>query len=283
MKKLLFSTLFILSFVACFGQVERSIGFKTGLCFSHFQGPRLAGEEWKNFTGFQIGATYAFKFTDNFGVRAELLYAKKGGKMRYEGPGYFIFRTENGTKIPATGTSTWLVDVNNGYLELPVMGYARYGKFEISGGPSVAVLLGSAADGVLTFNGKTLGGQNVSNFTTRLQYDYRKNKAGLGSGAIQELSLDGQTTKTPVLGAYQQEDTKPDILYKSVDFGLNIGMNIYLNSSLYVGGRLNYGLVDVTNNAADRDFSTLDASQKTVYRTDFDRNYSLQLNVGFSF
>jgi Outer membrane protein beta-barrel domain len=283
MKKFLFSTLFILSFVACFGQLERSVGFKTGLCFSHFQGPKLAGETWKNFTGFQIGATYAINFTDNFGVRGEFLYAKKGGKMRYDGDGYFIFRTENGTKIPATGKSVWLVDVNNSYLELPVLFFARYGKFEISAGPSISALIGSAADGVLTFNGKTFGNTPVNNFTTRLQYDFRKDDAAKGSGDVQNLPLDGQSTQTPVLGAYQQDDKKNGPLYKTIDFGLNVGMNIYLNNSLYLGGRLNYGLLDVTNNDADRDLSTLDAGQKAVYRADFDRNYSLQLSVGFSF
>ena len=284
MKKIILFTFFLVAGSTVFGQVDRSFGIRTGLNFSTIDGPVQAGEEWKNFIGFNIGAALGFHFTDRFEVRTELSYAKKGSKYVYDGPSYFNFKSQNGQSIPAKGTAVWTMDVNNSYLELPVLTVFRYKRFEVYAGPSIALLVASSADGRLTFNGTTLGGTKIQDYERVLTYDFRRDKVGEGTGDITDLSLDGQTVKTAsLLGAYHQFDSKDKPVYKPIDFGINAGASIYLTSSLYLGARLNYGLTDISNNTADRDLSAPDAQNKPVFRTDFDRNFTIQANLGFSF
>lgn len=285
MKKITLFAVFLISASSLFAQVDRSFGIKTGLNFSTIDGPVQPGEKSKNFIGFNIGAALGFHFTDQFEVRTELSYSKKGTKYQYDGLSYFNFKTESGQTIRANGTALWTMNVNNSYLELPVLAVFRYKKFEVFAGPSVAVLLASSADGrMINFNGTTTGGTPITDFERVLTYDFRRDDPGEGTGDITDLSLDGQTVKTPsLLGAYHQYDSKDKPVYKPLDFGLNVGASVYLTSTLFLGARLNYGLTDVTNNSADRDLSAPDSAGKPVFRDDFDRNFTLSANLGFSF
>ncbi|MEL6276676.1 MAG: outer membrane beta-barrel protein, partial [Bacteroidota bacterium] len=61
-------------------------GFKAGLNFNTFDGPledNGAGTEvFNSTTGFHIGATFAYGFTDLFGLKADLMYSQKGVEQR---------------------------------------------------------------------------------------------------------------------------------------------------------------------------------------------------------
>ena len=75
---------FILFIATCialsplFAQGEFSGGFKAGLNFSNIDGPlENDSESFSVNTGFHIGATVMYSFTDAIGVKGELMYSQK--------------------------------------------------------------------------------------------------------------------------------------------------------------------------------------------------------------
>jgi hypothetical protein len=161
---------------------QLSYGFKTGLNFSTLKGPSETDasgnklETWDNITGFHIGATFSYPFTDRFGLRGELLYSKKGGKYRFDGPSYRFFTTTNNQRIQTSGTGRYLINLNNGYFDIPVMAYGRFGNFEISGGAYAAIMVQSAGEGSLVYEGRRSvggGGVDVIKGEFNLDYNYR--------------------------------------------------------------------------------------------------------------
>ena len=62
-----------------------------------------------------------------------------------------------------------------------------------------------------------------------------------------------------------------------------LGAAFYLTSSLYISGRFNFGLTDITDDSVDRDLSQTDAAGKAVFRKKFDRSTGFQASIGFSF
>ena len=277
-------------------------GFKTGLNFATISGPSElndAGaelESWKNTTGFHIGMTFAYKFTDNFGLRGEFLYSKRGGKYTFEGQSYRNFKHSTGSVL-TLGTSRYLINVNNSYLDIPVLAYARLGHFEISGGGYVGLLVQSSGEGSLRYSGKTLLGNNAyvnpdkteTEFTMNLNYNYRRDDPGEGSASSNDetplnIKVDAFIAETPkTLGAYYDYPENKGKLYTSIDYGLMGGISYYLSSALYLSARVQYGLADITKNSADLAKARVGTSNELIYREDNDRNFLIQASVGFSF
>ncbi|HNM24298.1 MAG TPA: porin family protein [Saprospiraceae bacterium] len=267
-------------------------GFKTGLNFARIDGPSetsAAGgnlENWKNVTGFHIGMSLGYNFSDNYGVRGELLYSKKGAKYEFKGPSYRIFRYDGGSTY-TTGNSTFLININNSYLDLPVMGYARWGDFELSAGVYASLLIGSYGTGSLTYeNAKTDPlGNAVDRVQFNLDYNYRKDKPGEGeSGQTVVVKVDSRTLELPKqLGAYYDYPEDKGSLFNAADYGLIGGASYFFSRSLYLGARLQYGLADLTNNDADLAKGSTNADKSLIYRADKDRNFNVQVSVGFSF
>lgn len=265
-------------------------GFKTGLNFAHMDGPSeqdAAGkslESWKNTTGFHIGTAISYHFTDNFGARVELLYSKKGTKYTYDGTGYRLFTQPNGTEVRSNGNIRYLLNVNNSYLDIPVVGYARFGAFEVQAGVYGALNVQSVADGSLTFEDK----ESVilpAKLEFNLDYNYRKDdpKEGKSSEEV-TVTVKGKDTKVPkTLGAYYDFPEDRGHLYNAFDYGLIGGVSYYLSHTLYVNVRLQYGLADLTRNNADLNRSTLGANNALIFSEDKDRNFTVQASVGFSF
>ncbi len=290
MKKFLALFALTASFSTSYAQVDRQIGFKVGLNRSSIETDALpVGETRKPYTGFLIGVTAQWNFVERFGVRAEALYSRKGGKMSYEGPGFFNFKKEDGTRLLAqNGTTSLALNLNNTYLDVPILAVFRYGKLELSAGPSVSLLIGSTGVGELDFSRAAApGGQTAIAFSEKraLSYNFFRDDAGEGvSETPNELTVDGQKViLDQQLGAYYQLETKPASLYNRLDLGLVGGLSFYFNDALYLGARLNYGLSDISNDAADLQLSALDASKKPVFLAKKDQNFVIQGCVGFSF
>jgi hypothetical protein len=55
-----------------------------------------------------------------------------------------------------------------------------------------------------------------------------------------------------------------------------------MNQSLFIGGRLQYGLADLTRTNADVSISQKNTDGTAVLRADKDHNYTFQVYVGFS-
>ena len=98
------------------------------------------------------------------------------------------------------------------------------------------------------------------------------------------LTVDGEKVTLPFkAGAYYTLPKVDGSFFNVLDFGLNAGMSLYLNRSLFVGARFTYGLADVTNNDYDYSQLELDGNNQRIPRADTDRNLSIQTSVGFSF
>ncbi len=272
---------------------QLSYGFKTGLNFATLKGPSekdASGnklENWDNITGFHIGATFSYPITDRFGLRGELLYSKKGGKYRFEGPSYRFFTTTNNQRIQTAGTSRYLINLNNGYFDIPVMAYGRFGNFEISGGGYAAIMVQSAGEGSLVYEGRRSvggGGVDVIKGEFNLDYNYRKDDIKGGGDDLVKFNFEGQIIEMPkTLGAYYDYLEDKGKLYNTFDFGVIGGVKYYLSRALYFDIRLQYGLADLTNNKADLNNQKLDAQNNYIYNNDRDRNYTIQASVGFGF
>ncbi len=275
----------VLVLLASQANAQLRYGFKTGLNFARFNGPSEVDktgkslETWKNVTGFHIGASFSYPFTDNFGLRGELLYSKRGAKYTYDGQSYRVFNLPNSTTT-TIGTARHLVSINNSYLDLPILAYGRVGDFEVSGGGYVGLLLQTVGDGSLVYRDAS-----NSDLQFNLRYNYHKDDPG-GSEDDGEKVIavaDGRQLELPkTIGAYYDNPTDRGSLYKTLDYGLMGGVAYYFSSSLYFGVRLQYGLADITSNRADFTRASLDG-QNLIYRDDKDRNFVLQASVGFGF
>ncbi|MBP6812476.1 MAG: PorT family protein [Saprospiraceae bacterium] len=301
-KSLKLLALLLLVLGASSANAQIKYGFKTGLNFAHFTGDSETNdagadlENWKNATGFHIGMTFGYKFTDQFGVRGEFLYSKRGSKYTFEGQSYRIFKHSNGSVL-TLGTSRYLINVNNSYLDIPIMAYGRLGNFEISGGGYVGLLVQSGGEGSLRYSGKTVLGNNAyvnpnlndTELNFNLNHNYRKDDPGEGSTKSNDeqpviVKVDAFLAETPkTLGAYYDYPEDKGNLYKSLDFGLVGGIAYYISNALYITGRVQYGLADITNNDADLAKARVGTNGELIFRDVKHQNFMIQASVGFSF
>ena len=280
-------------------QAQIRYGFKTGLNFAHFNGPSETNdagadlETWKNVTGFHIGATFSYHFTDNYSLRAEALFSKKGAKYTFDGQSYRVFRYETGSTL-SYGNSRYLININNSYIDIPLMGVARWGDFELSAGGYVSFLIGSVGDGSLRYSGKTAPPQQFQikdkntgkdELVFNLNYNYRKDDPGEGEFTTKVIAeLGTRDVELPgYLGAYFDYPEDKGRLFNTLDYGLTGGIAYYLSRSLYFGLRLQYGMADITNDKADLSKARINDDGTLIYRNDKDKNFAVQATVGFGF
>lgn len=297
----------LLCFLAMLGShtvsAQLKYGFKTGLNFARFSGQSElddAGnslEKFDNVTGFHIGMTFGYGFTDRFGARGEFMYSKRGAKYTFEGQSFRKFAHPNGSVL-TTGNARYLINVNNSYLDVPVVLYGRFGHFEVSGGAYVGVLVASSGEGSLRYTGTPVGLSKTpvyvfpdptkTDLSFNLNHNYRRDKAGEGTGPDSEepvfLRADGIAIEMPrTLGAYYDHPEGKQRLYNALDYGLVGGVSYYVSRALYVTARVQYGLADITNNKSDLSKARTESNGDLIFREDKDRNFVIQASVGFSF
>lgn len=267
-------------------------GFKTGLNFARMDGPAETSnagadlESWKTITGFHIGLTLGYSFNDYVGIRGELLYTKKGAKYTFDGESYRIFRYDGGSTY-STGNSRYLININNAYLDLPVLVYGRWKDLELLAGGYAGLLVQSVGDGSLSYKGgRTVPLQNsIGDLEFNLNHNYRKDEPGLGEGGETVVAkVDAKTLELPkTLSAYYDYPDDKGNLYNTLDYGLVFGLSYYLSRSLYASVRMQYGLADISNNSADVAKARTGDNNALLLRDDKDRNMVIQASVGFSF
>jgi len=265
-------------------------GFKAGLSYSKIDGPLenngtdLETNDFAN--GFFVGALFRYWFTDLVGIKWELLYAQKGTDYNFTGPGYQILPTENGALLNLTGNQRINLSISNAYLDIPILVYGKFGKIEIEGGVNIGILASSRAQGDLSFGGQSQSGSIVNEFSAALDYRYNRDNPGEVdfNGTLTVINVDGVPKSIPeTLTAYYAFTTDRGRYFNRLDIGLNAGAYYYWNQGLFLGGRFNYGLTDVTADGYDVSRVALDASGDFIQRSDKDRNISLQFSIGFSF
>ncbi|MCF8247417.1 MAG: PorT family protein [Saprospiraceae bacterium] len=283
----------MLAFSSAVVAQDFNFGFKTGLNFSNIKGDLEntadAKESLDQNIGFQFGATFAWKITDLMGLRGEFMYSQKGTKRSFDGKSYYNFFTPNNDIIRTTGIRKEDLNVSNSYLELPILPYFRpHSRFEIYGGVSFAVLVNSTAFGNIKFS-EIRDGSNIptapNSIDHELDYNYLSDKprGATYANPAKTVSIQGDNVPYPqTAGAYFEFVENRGKLYNAFDLGVVGGVSIYLSKSLYVSGRINYGLKDVTKTKADVSLSSLD-NGNFISRNDDDRNFSTQVSIGFSF
>lgn len=260
---------------------ELAYGFKAGLNFSTLTGEDEASEVTSYTTGFHIGLLLDLAFTDNFGLRSELLYTQKGKDMTYNGESYFVFEPA-GLRIATVGTRDMGLNVSTSYAQLPIMGYAKFGKFELMAGAYASIRLGAIGNGSMKYSSTSLG---ADAFDFNLFHIYGKDKAATFGGTVSPVFINGNRVEIPTeLGAYYEfADGPAEKLYKVADLGLVAGASFYLGKALFFNARLEYGLMDVTNDAADVSLARLNNNNQLQTRADNDRNLAIHTALGFRF
>jgi len=307
---------YILLFLVCnMGLISQAqdIGttFRVGLNVPQFLGPSEKDadgsdlESFSTFTGFHVAGGVVFKLLDHYGFKAELMFTQKGSRYSYEGPSTYIFTTtRSGDYATAFGTRTISNRITNSYLEIPVTGYMKYGKFELNAGVSVSFLIGSTAVGDLVFSGLSDINNEPVNITSLINHNYRKDRLEFTQNILsfqeefyKEITVDGeqaillteetayaQWTDASVFGGVFG---KPDVrleekYFRGLDFAINAGASYYISPGLFVGFTASYGLRDVTNPYFEYSYSE-SVGLNRVERSDTDRNFVLMGSIGFSF
>ncbi len=264
-------------------------GFRAGLNFNQFGGPSEQdnnGADLESFnfiTGFNIGASFIYSFTDLVGVKADLMYSQKGSEYVYDGASYFVFYNPNTGNETITLTGTRRTDKNqiNTYIDLPVQAFVRLGKLELSGGVNVGVLISSLGSGGIRF---TPSNSSVAPFSVTLDENFLRDKRG--NASIKEgesRMIDGRAVNFPTtIGAYYEAVAEDGKKFNRLDLGLVGELSFFLSQGLYVSARANYGLSDITNNEQDVARAQRQSGQYQL-RNDKDYNLSLQAGVGFRF
>ena len=272
----------------CSLQAQFSGGFRAGLNFISFDADAemldgMSLEDFRRTTGFHVGATFAYAFTDLVGVKADLMYSQKGGEVRYEGPSYFYLYSDasDAEGLRNTGNLNSERDVLNSYIDVPVVAYYRLGPLEIEGGVSAAFLVNSRASGSATFTNVLLpDGRSIADVS--YNYDYNYFNDDIGFAAVVEPSESRPGFPAVIDAYYNSSDNRP--LYRRLDFGLVGGASFFLNSGLYLGLRYQFGLTDATRGENDLRLTRTDGVSEREYNTD-DKDYNrvIQASVGFRF
>ncbi|MCU0345361.1 MAG: PorT family protein [Saprospiraceae bacterium] len=266
-----------------------SFGFKTGLSFNNIKGEleesATANESIDRNVGFHFGATFTWHMTDLMGLRGEFLYSQKGAKRSFDGESYYNLITIDDEIVRMSGLRKQELNLNNTYLEVPVTFYVKpHSRVEIYGGASLGLLVSSRAFGSVSMS-NIAGNATPNSFDHELDFNYLADEPGRFtlSNPITTIKINNNNYPYPqTAGAYFEFVESRGKLYKTIDLGLVGGVSVYLSKSLYVSGRLNYGMLDITKTKADVSLSTLENGE-FISREDDDRNVSIQASIGFSF
>ena len=275
---------------------EFHIGIRGGVNLSTVKGPSESGviEKYSYANGFHFGVEGLYSLNDYFSIGTEILYSQLGANYTYEGPSYYIFFTD-GNYLLKSDNVKYNLNISNSYINIPVNIFFRPIKsLELKLGGYMGFLINPTATGKLSFGNK---------FNQQLKYNYYSDKkpsyydyAGrlLHIKTYDEEDNEIIRTTRKTANAYYQfrpEDYENDAFYNVLDYGLNMGANYYINSGLYLGLSLQYGLADITNDKLDRSLKTLEDDgdlyfnndDHYIFRKDKDTNYNLQLSIGFRF
>ncbi len=312
MKLRLYFFLFLICNIYQAGHAQ-GIGttFRVGLNSSRILGPSEKAadgsdlESFTTYTGFHVAGGVVFKLLDHYGFKAEIMYTQKGSRYTYEGPSTYIFTTTRSDNYAtAVGTRIVSTRITNSYIEIPVTGYMKYGKFELNAGVSIGFLAGTGAVGDLVFSGLSGINNEPVEINSLINHNYRRDGLEFTQSILnfqeefyKEITVDGeqvillteetgyaQWTDSSTFGrVYGKSDlTLEEKPYRGLDFALNAGLSYYLSPGLFFGFTASYGLRDVTNPYFEYSYSESEGLNR-VERSDNDRNFVLMGSVGFSF
>lgn len=272
---------------------DYNIGIRAGLNYGKFLGPVESDvvEKFSISSGFHFGINFQYNFSDFLGLRGEVLYQQNGSKYKYEGQGFYNFPLSNAIDQPTglfqtvTDLSRINIEVSNGGVSLPVTVHIRtLEKWEFFGGLYTNFIFSSIGSGKWLF-----GPENdlvEHSFEQGLNYNYRSDEARQSNLFAQTIRLSANGNDaivTSLAGAYYNYSTKVANLYKTIDYGAIFGMSYYLNKSLFLSVRAEYGLRDITRNNVDHSYRNVNPDGSLIFEEDYDRNLNFALSIGFKF
>lgn len=280
--KFSFIAILVVSIVLVQAQ-ETHLGLRIGINSATMSGGTQENSKYKPQSGFHIGPSFSYGFSDLMGIRGELIFSQKGSAFEYDGPGYFTIR-KNAEFITTSGTRSMRMAINNNYLDIPLSFYTLFFEhLDVSIGAYASVLVGSSVKGDIEYSGKR---DNSSALVGPLRFlldgNYYGDKAGAASGTgTQTIRLEGdQITLPDRLGAYYEYRTKPSgTKYNLVDYGLTGAIHYRLSGGLYAGIRYQYGLSDVSNNKFDISYKSLSPAKEFVLVPEKLKNRTLQFSI----
>ena len=177
---LLLMMLFCCVATQSFAQIE--YGVKAGLNFSTLIDKDNDGAVTENSstkTGFHIGFTAEYSFTDKFAFESGLLYSSKGTNSRYTDSGTTYKETLNLNYLEIPLNAVYKIELGNKKVLLkagPYLGFAFSGKYIYDDGSSDKVNIGSDRNNdeikALDFGLNFGAGIGIKSYTLGLQYEF---------------------------------------------------------------------------------------------------------------
>ncbi len=266
-----------------------NFGIRAGLAQSKFTGPVEEGvlEEFGFSGGFHFGINFQVNITEVLGWRTEVMYTQMGSSYRMKADnGYYIFNDvrNNIQNLVFRSESEVNLDHSNAYVQFPqTLNLRLTKKIELLGGAYIGFLISPVATGTFSFGGGDLDLEH--SFVQGLDFNYYTDPPRLTIPDRILIRVDGADVdllRTVDSRTFWQNNIEQS-RFKSIDYGLIVGASYYLNRGLYLMGRMEYGMSDVTRNSADYSFSTLGENGALIFNNDIDRNLSFQLSLGFKF
>ena len=263
----------------------QSIGVRAGWNFNTFSGPLEANESYAYTNGIHFGINYGYKLSSTFMVRAELLYNQTGTKQKFDGPSYYLIYTPEKT-VYEKGRRLLDLEITTSYISLPITAVFQLGKkWEVYGGLSPNFLINPSGRGTVRFYSSEHPNDIIMKQT--LDYSYFKDEA-LGASTTNtgyvKIIVEGEVVNLPkAVGAYYQNDVKSANRLNWLNLSTVAGVNYFLNRRFYIGGRVEYGLFDVTNNQMDFTLEKYNDDFSVSKRDDKDIQLTFQASLGFRF
>lgn len=266
----------IVAILACFTfqllQAQTELGAKAGLNLNTMRGKAETGESFVPFVGGNAGLFAQFMVDDIFGIKSEIQASYKPNIRTFSGTSTqvgYVTEIINGVPIvvpqSVEAQTNYRIMDHNLYLEVPLLFTANITEdLQVEAGPSIGYLMMSRGKGKLTW--EQIEGNAKGEY--ELKYNYIKDEVNQP-------------------GAYADFEAKKGTYYSRFEVAANLGLQYRISDLLFLSGRLQYGLHDITNNfydrsLVDRAYNPLSQQARGTARADIDRNITLQLSVGIS-
>jgi len=270
-----------------------NVGIRAGLGQNKFNGPLETGESYGLAGGFHFGINFQWNFNDLIGLRSEVVYNQTGSAYKLDvADGYYVFVPNDGlSNIIIRDSSLINMDHSNAYLQLPQTVHFRLNdKFEVFAGGYVGFMVSPVATGTQLFGGSR--GAQEHSFLQGLNFKYASDDEFTRDGSFLNprsslilIRADGRDVDVRALensfdyNAFNIDDNR----FLSIDYGLIFGGSYYFNRGLYLMGRVEYGVRDITRNSADYSFANVNTDETPIFNNDSDKNLGLYLSIGFKF
>ena len=249
-------------------------------------------------TRISIGATMKIALHERFGVSTELAFTQRGAPYSSSTDNSYLKLPNygNSNAVKYTGYKrTYDVNVVNGYVEIPILGYAELikDKLKLDIGASIGFLVSSSSLGTLKYGEAQYIDAETPDLSKFIEINLTNNYLSQDIGetaatsGTRSVKLDGTSRTYPSeIGAYYLNDyteKEGENVFKTVDFGLQAGLSYNLTQGLLVGSRVYYGLTDITNTRYD--FSQLELNTNGSYKAleHKDSNFGVSFFIGLQF